>query len=74
MVDATESPEECAIRELFEETGYHGVVVAAEDAGEKSCLMFNDPGWYPMAPRHSGLLADQRRNVQYQSSFRACQD
>jgi len=44
LVDAAESPEECAARELFEETGYHGVVVAAEDAEEKSCLMFNDPG------------------------------
>ncbi|CAZ80944.1 unnamed protein product [Tuber melanosporum] len=44
LVDAEESPEECAVRELFEETGYHGVVVAGEHAGEKSCLMFNDPG------------------------------
>ncbi|RPB05193.1 hypothetical protein L873DRAFT_1798180 [Choiromyces venosus 120613-1] len=44
LVDAGESPEECAVRELFEETGYHGVAVPAEDAGEKSCLMFNDPG------------------------------
>jgi ADP-ribose pyrophosphatase len=44
LVDAGESPEECAIRELYEETGYHGEVVKAEDAGERSCLMFNDPG------------------------------
>ncbi|KAI5843471.1 NUDIX hydrolase domain-like protein [Morchella snyderi] len=44
LIDANETPEECAIRELYEETGYHGVVVPVGDAGERSCLMFNDPG------------------------------
>ncbi|KAH8147716.1 uncharacterized protein LAJ45_08181 [Morchella importuna] len=44
LIDAGETPEECAIRELYEETGYHGVVEPVGDAGERSCLMFNDPG------------------------------
>lgn len=44
LIDANETPEECAIRELYEETGYHGVVEPVGDAGERSCLMFNDPG------------------------------
>ncbi|KAI5777679.1 NUDIX hydrolase domain-like protein [Geopyxis carbonaria] len=42
LIDAGETPSECAVRELREETGYVGVV----REGEKgvSCLMYNDPG------------------------------
>ncbi|KAL7273405.1 ADP-ribose diphosphatase [Rhizina undulata] len=40
LVDKGETAEECAVRELWEETGYRGVVVE----GGKSELMFNDPG------------------------------
>ncbi|KAA6411252.1 MAG: ADP-ribose pyrophosphatase [Lasallia pustulata] len=39
LVDEGESAAECAVRELREETGYHGV------AGEVSPIMFNDPGF-----------------------------
>lgn len=39
LVDAGESAEEAAVRELREETGYVGV------AGETSMVMFNDPGF-----------------------------
>jgi ADP-ribose pyrophosphatase len=35
LIDAGETPEECAVRELLEETGYVGV------AGERSPIMFN---------------------------------
>lgn len=45
LIDANETPEECAVRELYEETGYHGVAEPIGDhGGERSCLMFNDPG------------------------------
>ncbi|KAI5820979.1 NUDIX hydrolase domain-like protein [Pyronema omphalodes] len=40
LVDANETAEECALRELYEETGYRGEISETE----KSCLMFNDPG------------------------------
>lgn len=40
LVDANETAEECALRELYEETGYRGEIAETE----KSCLMFNDPG------------------------------
>jgi ADP-ribose pyrophosphatase len=40
LVDANETAEECALRELYEETGYRGEIADTE----KSCLMFNDPG------------------------------
>lgn len=51
LVDAGETAEECAVRELYEETGYRGVVLG-DDTGSggasrglgKSFLMFNDPG------------------------------
>ncbi|KAL8355015.1 hypothetical protein RB601_000692 [Gaeumannomyces tritici] len=39
LMDAGETPEECAIRELREETGYVG------KATETSPVMFNDPGF-----------------------------
>ncbi|MCJ1298894.1 hypothetical protein MMC08_001685 [Hypocenomyce scalaris] len=39
LVDEGESAAECAVRELREETGYHGV------AGEVSPILFNDPGF-----------------------------
>ncbi|KAF4122907.1 ADP-ribose pyrophosphatase [Geosmithia morbida] len=39
LVDANETPEEAAIRELKEETGYVGVVT------ETSPVMYNDPGF-----------------------------
>ncbi|KAL8387099.1 hypothetical protein RB595_010158 [Gaeumannomyces hyphopodioides] len=39
LIDAGETPEECAIRELREETGYVG------KATETSPIMFNDPGF-----------------------------
>ncbi|KAF7118774.1 hypothetical protein CNMCM5793_008399 [Aspergillus hiratsukae] len=38
LIDAGETVEECAVRELREETGYVGV------AEQTSTLMFNDPG------------------------------
>ncbi|KAI9772650.1 MAG: hypothetical protein M1840_000244 [Geoglossum simile] len=43
LVDAGESPEQCAVRELKEETGYVGRV--AGDGSGVSPLMFNDPGF-----------------------------
>lgn len=39
LVDAGETPEQAAVRELREETGYVGVVT------ETSPVMFNDPGF-----------------------------
>ncbi|KAK2807916.1 hypothetical protein FQN50_005158 [Emmonsiellopsis sp. PD_5] len=39
LIDAGETPEECAVRELREETGYVGV------AEETSPVMYNDPGF-----------------------------
>ena len=39
LIDEGESPEECAVRELKEETGYAGEVV--RDGTEISPLMFN---------------------------------
>ncbi|KAK2801474.1 hypothetical protein FQN51_005368 [Onygenales sp. PD_10] len=39
LIDAGETPEECAVRELREETGYVGV------AEETSPIMYNDPGF-----------------------------
>lgn len=63
LVDARETPEECAIRELYEETGYHGVVEKVGNASEKSCLMFNDPGWPLHPPASSGLLLLQLAQV-----------
>ncbi|WEW56642.1 ADP-ribose diphosphatase [Emydomyces testavorans] len=39
LIDAGETPEECATRELKEETGYIGV------AKQKSPIMWNDPGF-----------------------------
>ncbi|KAF9250437.1 hypothetical protein CBS147325_4287 [Penicillium roqueforti] len=38
LIDAGETPEQCAVRELKEETGYVGV------AEQTSPVMFNDPG------------------------------
>ncbi|KAI9779926.1 MAG: hypothetical protein M1839_007082 [Geoglossum umbratile] len=43
LIDAGESPEQCAVRELKEETGYVGRV--AGDGSGVSPLMFNDPGF-----------------------------
>ncbi|KAK6540896.1 hypothetical protein TWF694_008280 [Orbilia ellipsospora] len=45
LIDAGETAEECAIRELKEETGYIGTLASGEDGGSVSCLMFNDPGF-----------------------------
>ncbi|KAL1957637.1 hypothetical protein VTO42DRAFT_5614 [Malbranchea cinnamomea] len=39
LIDAGETPEECAVRELKEETGYVGVPT------QTSPIMFNDPGF-----------------------------
>lgn len=39
LIDTGETPEECAIRELREETGYVGKAI------ETSPVMFNDPGF-----------------------------
>lgn len=39
LIDAGETPEQAALRELREETGYVGVVT------ETSPMMFNDPGF-----------------------------
>ncbi|PWY75160.1 ADP-ribose pyrophosphatase [Aspergillus heteromorphus CBS 117.55] len=39
LIDPNETVEECAVRELKEETGYVGV------AEQTSCVMFNDPGF-----------------------------
>ncbi|KAG8674213.1 hypothetical protein FPOAC1_000177 [Fusarium poae] len=39
LIDENETAEECAVRELREETGYVGVVT------ETSPIMFNDPGF-----------------------------
>ncbi|GAB1213127.1 hypothetical protein ATERTT37_002276 [Aspergillus terreus] len=39
LIDAGETVEECAVRELKEETGYVGV------AEQTSCVMYNDPGF-----------------------------
>ncbi|PHH62831.1 hypothetical protein CDD81_6631 [Ophiocordyceps australis] len=39
LIDDNETAQEAAVRELCEETGYHGVVV------ETSGIMFNDPGF-----------------------------
>lgn len=40
LVDANETAEECALRELYEETGYRGEIAAAP---KTSPIMFNDP-------------------------------
>ncbi|RPB24298.1 hypothetical protein L211DRAFT_785250 [Terfezia boudieri ATCC MYA-4762] len=45
LIDAGETPEECALRELQEETGYYGQIVKTEDGMERSCMMYNDPGF-----------------------------
>ncbi|OQE19469.1 hypothetical protein PENSTE_c015G09531 [Penicillium steckii] len=39
LIDAGETPEQCAVRELKEETGYVGV------AEQTSPMMYNDPGF-----------------------------
>lgn len=39
LLDPNETPEQCALRELHEETGYYGRVI------KTSPLMFNDPGF-----------------------------
>lgn len=39
LVDAGETAEEAAVRELFEETGYRGEVIEGEGSG--SGIMFN---------------------------------
>ncbi|KAJ5241064.1 uncharacterized protein N7469_002655 [Penicillium citrinum] len=39
LIDAGETPEQCAVRELKEETGYVGV------AEQTSPIMYNDPGF-----------------------------
>jgi 8-oxo-dGTP pyrophosphatase MutT (NUDIX family) len=38
LIDPNETPEEAAIRELYEETGYTGIVI------DSSCLLVSDPG------------------------------
>jgi len=47
LIDAGETPEDCAVRELQEETGYYGTLAkdGSESGGAVSCLMFNDPGF-----------------------------
>ncbi|MCJ1392828.1 hypothetical protein MMC18_005700 [Xylographa bjoerkii] len=44
LIDAGETPEECAVRELREETGYVGVAQKVERMGGMG-VMFNDPGF-----------------------------
>ncbi|KAJ5573910.1 ADP-ribose pyrophosphatase [Penicillium hispanicum] len=39
LIDAGETPEQCAVRELKEETGYVG------EAEQTSTVMYNDPGF-----------------------------
>jgi len=43
LVDEGETAEESAVRELYEETGYRGEVIAGEGSG--TGVMFNDPGF-----------------------------
>ncbi|KAF2225106.1 NUDIX domain-containing protein [Elsinoe ampelina] len=43
LVDAGETAETCAVRELLEETGYHGKPM--EGGLSKTPIMFNDPGF-----------------------------
>ena len=72
LVDAGESPEEAAVRELREETGYVGVVI------ESSPVMFN--GMFVRNRRRvlAGGCANERRNrswiLQYESEDGACYD
>ncbi|MCJ1473950.1 hypothetical protein MMC13_002606 [Lambiella insularis] len=44
LIDEGETPEECAVRELREETGFVGVAEKAEKMGGMG-VMFNDPGF-----------------------------
>jgi len=44
LIDANETPEDCALRELHEETGYYGSVINEGEGGGVSPLFFNDPG------------------------------
>ncbi|KAF2845523.1 hypothetical protein T440DRAFT_543907 [Plenodomus tracheiphilus IPT5] len=44
LMDPGETPEECAIRELKEETGYVGAVVS-DRTFQITPIMFNDPGF-----------------------------
>lgn len=56
LMDEGETAEECAVRELEEETGYLGKVVTGDVPGV-SPIMFNDPGMRSMpssAPEASG--------------------
>lgn len=50
LIDAGETPAQCATRELLEETGYVGTVDTSEsqvegDANAVGWVMFNDPGF-----------------------------
>ena len=46
LIDPNESPEECALRELAEETGYKGTVVSSNSShnGSSNCISALDPG------------------------------
>ena len=44
LIDAGESPTEAALRELREETGYHGTIPSDSSAAE-GFIMHNDPGF-----------------------------
>lgn len=43
LIDEDETAEECAVRELQEETGYVGKVIMSDLPGG-SPIIFNDPG------------------------------
>ena len=76
LIDEGETPEECALRELREETGYMGEVVT--DGMGVSPLMFN--GEYIATPGSGGsgigrLTKGGRSGIlQYESQYGACQD
>ena len=63
LIDDGESAEECAVRELKEEAGYVGKVVAGDRPGV-SPIMFNDPGVYCCSSRNH--QTDYSRLLQYQ--------